>query len=165
MSTSHELAEELIRQIAIKERLLFWVLSMHRGMGDPRGWEDSHEHRLNEFLEELGYDTAGERATAMLQLGEPGRHMAPDVRVDRILAQIIRIDPIEPRFPMLHPRHQSFQQAKIALSDAVLGWLDKHPRLTFAEIVLCLSNEIHSWSSLMVREERYVEKEEGDEQR
>ena len=143
---THELAEELLRQVTIKERLIYWLLALHRGKGDPRGWDDAHEEQLNGFLDELGYESAGDRADRMLELGEPGRHAVADARIDRILAHVIRVEPIPPCFPRLHPRHTHFRLAKLSLSEAVAGWLDRNPRLTFAEIVHCLSNEVHVWS-------------------
>ena len=146
----HDIAEEVVRQVAIKERLLYWLLRLCR--------ETSHPDATR-VLVELGYAPFGERAERLMGLGEPARHIEPE-RIDHVLSTLVRIDPVAPNPLRLHGRYRQTEQAKLALSDAVLEWLDKHPRMTFAEIVYCLNAQLTTWSGLMVREERYQEQEE-----
>lgn len=149
---NRDIAEEVVRQVALKERLLYWLIRICR---------DHPGHGAAEVLIDLGYAPFGERAVRVMDLGEPGRHIEPD-RIDHVLSTLVRIDPVRPNPLRLHERHRQTAQAKVALSDAVLQWLEQHPRMTFAEIVYCLTEQLSTWSGLMVREERYDETEGDD---
>jgi hypothetical protein len=58
----------------------------------------------------------------------------------------------------LHPRHNVVVQARHEMSAVVIAVAEKY-KLTFAELLLALTEELLHWAALQVKDERAEEEE------